>query len=445
MHKRFEWLKLRDRASFVRLTGVLFLVYMAVGLWSPLMAVYAEEALGATTGQIGLVLAAFQLSSLLSQYWWGQRTDRLGRRKPLLLVGTGGLALVYLAIASVGAWLGLFAVRLLEGLALAAYNTGSLALMGDLLEDQAGRGRLMGIYRTFGSLAFALAALSGGWLADNFGLRVPFLVAAGCYALAFVLVMQVRERAVAGSELRVADSEAGSANTEVRVPGSGAVTTSAPPALETETRNLQRAALQRRALWPFMLLTFTWMFGMGAVVSFWPVYMGSIGYSKTEVGRLWALAAMGEVGGLILAGHLADLWGRKRVMLTGLVSMAGVFLAYTISAAGWWMVGVQLFRSFAYSCFEAPALLYATELGLRQQRGRLAGLYYSANGAGGIAGSTLGGGVAQQIGLPATYRAVVVLMLLVALVAGRIMPRLRAGEEAQYRDAEAPRAPAREV
>ena len=30
---RFAWLQIRDRAAFVRLTGVLFLVYLATGLW----------------------------------------------------------------------------------------------------------------------------------------------------------------------------------------------------------------------------------------------------------------------------------------------------------------------------------------------------------------------------------------------------------------------------
>jgi MFS family permease len=86
---------------------------------------------------------------------------------------------------------------------------------------------------------------------------------------------------------------------------------------------------------------------------------------------------------------------------------------------------VQLLRAFAYSCFEAPALLYATELGLRQQRGRLAGLYYSAGSMGGIAGSIAGGAVAQLIGLPLMFRSVAVLVLAVALVMSRVMPRLR--------------------
>src|SRR5215470_4045782 len=135
---RFNWLNVRDRGAFVRLTGVLFLVYLATGLWSPLLAVYTSS-LGADTAQIGLVLATFQATNLASQYWWGRLSDRLGRRKPLLLLGTAGLSAAYLGIASVDHYGWLFAVRAVEGVALAAYSTGSLALIGDLLEDQAGR------------------------------------------------------------------------------------------------------------------------------------------------------------------------------------------------------------------------------------------------------------------------------------------------------------------
>src|SRR5215510_4115004 len=201
MIKRLYWLNLRDRGAFARMTGVLFLVYMATGLWSPLLAVYTRS-LGANAAQIGLVLATFQATSLASQFWWGRLSDRLGRRKPLLLLGTGGLGVAYLGIASVDQYRWLFAARALEGVALAAYSIGSLALIGDLLEDQSSRGRLMGTYRMFGSLAFSIAALSGGWLADHFSLRVPLLAAGCCYLLACALGSRIRERVAATDDRR---------------------------------------------------------------------------------------------------------------------------------------------------------------------------------------------------------------------------------------------------
>ncbi|MFL5806211.1 MAG: MFS transporter [Roseiflexaceae bacterium] len=394
---------MRDRGAFVRLTGVLFLVYLATGLWSPLLAVYIG-ALGAGTAQIGLVLATYQASSLASQYWWGRFSDRLGRRRPLLLLGTAGLSVAYLGIAGADHYSWLFIIRAIEGVALAAYSIGSLALIGDLLEDQTRRGRLMGIYRTFGSLAFAVAALTGGWLADTLGQRVPLLAAAGCYALACLLSASIRERP--------ADAP--------REPQAMAL--AAPADLGATLPADSRA---RRALWSFLGLLFAWMFSTSAVVSLWPVFMKSIGYSQTAVGGLWALAALGEAPCMILAGHLSDRWGRKPVMLTGFVGMSIVFLAYSLAPTLAWIVGVQLLRSMAYASFESTALLYATELGLRRQRGRLVGMYYSAGGLGGIAGSAVGGAVAQLAGMAPMFMGVVVFMVVTAAIVGKTMPRLR--------------------
>jgi MFS family permease len=424
MINRLQWLNLRDRGAFARMTGVMFLVYLATGLWSPLLAVYTRS-LGANAAQIGLVLATFQASSLASQYWWGRLSDRLGRRKPLLLLGTAGLGLAYLGTASVDNDGWLFVTRALEGVALAAYSIGSLALIGDLLEDQASRGRLMGTYRMFGSLAFSIAALSGGLLADRFSLRVPLLAAGCCYILACVLGSRIREHTATTDDRRpTTDDQRREDRSSILDPRSS-IKGSRFSVLGSIASALPTDPIARRALWSFLGLIFTWMFSFGAVISLWPVYMTTLGYSQTAIGGLWAQAALGEVPCLLLAGYLADRWGRKWVMLVGMGLMSWVFLAYTLSPMFAWLVGAQVVRSLGYACFEAPSLLYATELGLRQQRGRLAGMYYSASGVGSILGSAVGGAIAQRVGMPAMFQGVVVLMLMTVLIGARVMPRLR--------------------
>lgn len=400
---------MRDRSAYIRLTGVLFLVFAAGGTISPLLANYIRS-LGADTSQIGLVFAVYQATALGSQYWWGSRSDRIGRRKPLVVIGTAGMALVLLGYAAAPSFWWLFPVRVVEGLVLAAYSTGALALIGDVLEDEQQRGRLMGIYRMFGSLAFSMAALGGGLLSDALGLRAPLLMAAGFYALALLLVSGVRERPPAPAP---SDQQA------------------ERPAQAVTLR--EQIAARRAVILPFMGLAFAWFLGMGSVVALWPVYMRGAGHSQTVISGLWALAALGEVPCLMLAGFLAERYGRKWVIIGGVAGMACVYLAYTASTALAWLVGVQLVRSLCYSCFETPAMLYATELGLRQQRGRMAGLYNTATGLGGITGSAVGGAAAQQVGMPTMFRGVAMLMMAVALAAALTMPRLhRAAEETPH-------------
>lgn len=412
-----SWLNVRDRSAYLRMTAVLFMVFAAGGLINPLMSVYVQS-IGANTAEIGLTVATFQAASLASQYWWGNRSDRIGRRKPLVLIGTAGMALVYLVTASIN-WYGwLFIIRIAEGLVMAAYQSGSLALMGDVLEDEAARGRLMGMYRSLGSLAFAGAALTGGLLADQFGLRTPLMLAGAFHMLAFLLVLGIRER---GTTLP----------TEAAVPA-------APVVRERLGDVLPRDPRSRMVLWSFLALSFVWFFGMGSVVSLWPVYMRGVGYSQTYVSGLWALAALGEVPMLMIAGWMADRWGRKWVIIGGVTGQALVYTAYTISTALTWLVPVQMIRSLTYSSFETPAMLYATELGLRRQRGRLSGIYYTASGIGGIAGASIGGAVAQMLGLPLMYRGVALIMGIVALSTAWLMPRLRSTPAQEEAPATAP-------
>lgn len=405
-----SWLKVRDRSAYLRMTAVLFMVFAAGGLINPLMSVYVQS-VGANTAQIGLTVAVFQAASLASQYWWGNRSDRIGRRKPLVLIGTAGMAIGYVATASVN-WYGwLFPIRIMEGLAMAAYQAGSLALIGDVLEDEAARGRLMGMYRSLGSLAFAGAALTGGLLADQFGLRTPLVLAGVFHVLAFLLVLGVKERITQRPQ-------------EPDAPA-------APVVKERLADVLPRDPRARMVLWSFLALSFVWFFGMGSVMSLWPVYMRGVGYTQTYVSGLWALAALGEVPMLMIAGWMADRWGRKWVIIGGVAGQAFVYTAYTISTALTFLIPVQMIRSLTYSSFETPAMLYATELGLRRQRGRLSGLYYTASGVGGIAGATIGGAAAQLVGLPLMYRGVAIVMGLVALTTAWLMPRLHATPAAE--------------
>ena len=137
-----------------------------------------QTASGASIWQGGL-LSIFSLMQFLCAPLLGAISDRYGRR-PVLLVSLAGICAnnLVLAWAPTLAWL--FAGRLVAG-ATAANFAAATASIADvsLLEQRAQRFGLIGAM--FG-LGFVLGPALGGVL-GAYGLRVPFLVAAGLAGL----------------------------------------------------------------------------------------------------------------------------------------------------------------------------------------------------------------------------------------------------------------------
>lgn len=375
-------------------------LFASNGLTVPLMANHFGE-LGAGPAIVGIMFAAQQLGSLVAPYLWGAQSDRIGRRRPIIMIALAISSLSLFVISVTSTWWLVIVAQLLLGIAGAGYNAGSLALVGDLIEDAGSRGRMVGIFRTTGSLAFALTAVFGGFIADWYGLWVPILLAAGMQALGGVATLGVTEAQRDDGGVSSQDTGASSA-------------TSTPADAQQPSRATSIA---------FFVVVFTWFYGMGAVAWQWPALMRSLGYSQSTISGLWALAAAGEVPALTIAGVLADRWGRRPLLMAGLTGQASIYFLYQFLAPTWAIVPLQMIRSLTYSSYETPALLMATELGLRQRRGRLAGMYHTTAALGGVVGATIGGQLVSQWDYATSFTVASIGMVLVALLVARTLPR----------------------
>ena len=370
-------------------------LFAANGLTIPLMANHFAT-LGAGPALVGIMFAAQQFGSLAAPYLWGLRSDRIGQRRPIIMLALGLAASAMLVIALTrSVWLVVVA-QLLLGIATAGFNAGSLALAGDLIEDATSRGRMLGFFRTTGSLAFACTAIMGGFMADIAGLWVPIVIAALMLAIGCLAAVGIRE-AIAPDR---------------SVPEVGSPVVSHPSNFSVRTMVV------------YFAVVFTWFYGMGAVAWQWPAFMHSLGYSQSLISGLWALAAVGEVPGLILAGFLADRWGRRPLLMAGLIGQGGIYVLYQFIAPMWGIFPLQMLRSLTYSSYETPALLVATELGLRQRRGRLAGLYHTIAALGGVVGAAIGGQIVAGYGYPVSFTCAGVIMITIALLVASRLPRV---------------------
>lgn len=370
----------RSLRAYLTLSAVIFCGFLGTGATAPFQSLYAVS-LGASLGQVALVVGVFSTVALVAGLVWGRLADRRGRRQPFIAGAMLGLALTNLALAAAPTWRWLVPLRFAEGLASSAHLVCSMALMGDILAGHPRRARLIGGYRMSGSLAFSAAIVASGWLAQARGFRGSYALAAGVYALAFGIALAIPER-------RAVHRRAGAGF----------------------------AGLLRGPLVPLLVVAVSFGLPFAAVYAVWPIWIADeLGYGRATYARLWGLAAFVEVPCLLVAGRAIDRIGRRPTFAFGPGAFALVYLAYLAAPPLPGLVAAQVLRGAAFAAFTATALTLALELAPPDARGRAAGLYATAQSLAQIGGNWLGPPLAAALGFRALYGLAAAAVLLGAL------------------------------
>lgn len=135
------------------------------------------------------VVTAYSIGMAVSMMTWATTADRWGRRRVYL----GGLVVFTLASVACGvaptAWF-LDASRAVQGLAAAAVNVTSLALLSAAFDDRAAKARAIGIWSAIAASGIAVGPTLGGVLAEEIGWRSVFLVNVPFGIVAVVLTLR---------------------------------------------------------------------------------------------------------------------------------------------------------------------------------------------------------------------------------------------------------------
>ena len=366
------------------LTLISALTYVAVGITAPLISLYLQ-ALGADYQQISFILTSVVLTSLFASYIWGRLSDHFKRRKPFLITGLFILSLAFFFLSRAANPSFAWASRIFEGLGSSAIATLTLAMMGDMLQNNPNRGRQMGFYRGLASAAFALGSVSGGWIADHIGITAALMLCASIYFLTALLTFAIQEnptRSLTGLQ----------------------PSTSAPSALRTTYYAPRTTGFTQGLPILFLVGIVLWIAAHTASASMWPNYMTSLGYTKTQNGLLWGFAALIEFPAMWFSGILSDRWGRPTLLTVGGLGIGLTNLGY-FALAGFFpfLIVIQIMRGIGFGSYTSNAMTFAAELGTPEERGSRSGLYNSVSSAGSLIGSMLGGTLAQWLGFAPLY------------------------------------------
>jgi len=321
--------------------------------------------LGASPTMIGFLFASFGVTLLTVSLPMGAVSDRVGRKAPMV-AGLVALAAATLLFSYATSLPWLFAARLVQGAADAITWVVGFALIADRYGVEE-RGRVTGIVMSGTSVAVMIGPTIGGWLYEAGGIRLPFL---------FVTMLAV----AAAAAFLVIDLPAPSAERE-QVPM--ALVLRQPPVAACALA-VVLASATLSMLEPVMAL-----------------HLGSLGIGPARIGLLFGIAALVNTGMHPLAGHMADRWGARRVMLAGLTLAA---FAIALLGQTWSLrsaIGFQIPFIISIALMITPSLAYMAEVTTLDgvdSYGVAYGLYNMAWGVGLLTGPAIGGFLYERMG-----------------------------------------------
>jgi MFS family permease len=168
------------------------LFWASLYTYVPILPAYVER-LSGSLGVVAWIVGAYGLTQLVFRIPLGMWSDRVGARKPFVLVGLLAAMVSGVGMAIARAPILLFVLRALAGTAAATW--GLLTVLFASYFAPPNPHRAMTIMQVASALAQIAAALLGGWVASRWGWTAPFYAGAVLAALGLACMAAVPDEA----------------------------------------------------------------------------------------------------------------------------------------------------------------------------------------------------------------------------------------------------------
>lgn len=378
------------------LSAQVFLIMLGLGIVTPILPLYAQS-FGVGAAAVGSLVMVFGIARMLVNVPAGQWTERFGRKR-LLVAGPLLTAAGAVGFAFAGSFTELLLWRVLQGVGSAVVTTAAMIAVADISHPE-NRGRIMSMYQ--GSLLLGAGAgpAFGGFLADAYGVRAPFLAfAALTTAAALWALLRI-------PETRPTESERADVDAAGRALPS--------PAL----REVMGSLLRDRHFLLISAVTLGIFFTRsGGQMTLLPLLgHNELGMSESAIGLAFTLISACNFASLYLAGTLADRLGRKAVIVpSGLLTALSIALFIVTGSADAFFLNALLLGVGTGLGGPAPAA-YATDIAPKAALGPAMGLYRSISDLGLVVGPVLLGGIVDVAGYGPAFGVNTVLLVVTTL------------------------------
>ncbi len=370
------------------------LVWPIFNQFIPIFLQAGNPAFTAETGLIGFglgpAMAIFimtwdNLINVFVQPWVGERSDRtwnrFGRRKGWILLGVPVALVGFILIPFAQTVLAIAVFILITNAGMALFRSPTVAWLGDLFKPEQ-RSQANGIINLMGGVGGLLAFFIGGWLFDSVGRAAPFVFGAALLVVSTgIALVFVREPERVETENRGPEKEGVLNN------------------LRQVFNNPDRSGLL------ILIGILLWFMAFNALEA----GLSSYAVFKLEMSPGAASIAAGSITiSFILmaipAGFLGGRFGRKPVIMIGLVGLAVVLLGgFVLIDSPRTFVLFLVLSGILWALINVNSLPLVFDHGDESRIGAYTGLYYFSSQLAAVLGPTLSGIVVQSLGSDYTW------------------------------------------
>jgi multidrug resistance protein len=359
----------RVRNIIMLLAASVALMMTGYGIIMPVFARRLGE-FGSGVEALGLMTMSFALAQFVAAPFMGALADRIGRR-PLILVSLAAFAVANIGFLFARSTEAFIAIRAFEGALTAGLFPAAMGVVGDVAPENM-RARWVGIVMGSYGAGFIFGPVIGGVLYEGWGFAAPFLVSAAMALLALLaatlLVPETRT-----PEVRRREALRNRRGAAEAVGREGSIWTSLP-----------------RPLYVFgtlLVLDFVSVFAFAFVEPQMVFYFyDELAWTTIQFGIVVGVYGLAMVGGQAGLGQLSDRFGRKPLIIGGLVLTASFYAGLTLFTWFPLMLLVALIAGLGTALMSPALSAFYLDITAEQHRSRVLGIKESSAALGGVAG-----------------------------------------------------------
>jgi MFS family permease len=347
---------------------------VASEMFYPVLPRFLTETLGAGKAAVGLIEGFADATSsflkIVSGYW----SDKVARKKPLVMLGYGLSAIAKPPIAFATGWPMVLGLRFLDRVGKGVRTSPRDALIASVT-DPSIRGRAYGLHRAMDHAGAVLGPLIGAGIIALWALpdKSLFLIAGvPAFSVLFVLIFFVKE------EKRFVEPE--------------------------------KKPLRVREVWgelgsPFKgFLLAVVLFALGnSTDAFLLLRLNDLGVAPAAVALLWSAHHVVKMAFSLIGGRLTDRMGSRAPILMGWSVYAGVYLGFGFSTSANVVVALFLAYGVYHGLAEPAEKATVSHLVPERIRGSAFGLFHGAVGLSVLPASLILGLLWQAFGPGAAF------------------------------------------